>query len=102
MYLSAETIAKMEGVRRVHALNSAANRIDKSLGDEAGLKNHRNSSDHGGARETSSTEFHTPSTKKKRFTCCRVMGRGHRATNQKIGPGDFIGFAGGRSRRMRR
>ncbi len=39
MYLSAAAIAKIEGVRRVHALNSAAIRIDKSLGDEVGLKN---------------------------------------------------------------
>ena len=39
MYLSAEKIASMEGVRRVHNLNPAAIRIDKSLGDEVGLKN---------------------------------------------------------------
>ncbi|MEA2658431.1 MAG: hypothetical protein QOF64_1022, partial [Candidatus Binatota bacterium] len=39
MYLPAEKIAAMEGIRRVHALNPTAIRIDKSLGDEAGLKN---------------------------------------------------------------
>src|ERR1041385_9416567 len=39
MYLSANEIAAMQAVRRVHQLNSAAIREDKSLGDEAGLKN---------------------------------------------------------------
>ena len=39
MYLSAEAIARMEGLRRVHQLNSAAIRLDKSLGDETGLRN---------------------------------------------------------------
>ena len=39
MYLSAKKIAVMAGVRRVHNLNPAAIRTDKSLGDEAGLKN---------------------------------------------------------------
>ena len=39
MFLSAQTISAMEGVRRVHSLNPAAIRTDKSLGDEVGLKN---------------------------------------------------------------
>jgi uncharacterized cupin superfamily protein len=39
MYLPAEKIATVEGVRRVHTLNPAAIRMDKSLGDEVGLKN---------------------------------------------------------------
>ena len=39
MYLSTKEIAAMQAVRRVHQLNSAAIRLDKSLGDEAGLKN---------------------------------------------------------------
>jgi uncharacterized cupin superfamily protein len=39
MYLSANEIAAMQAVRRVHQLNSDAIREDKSLGDEAGLKN---------------------------------------------------------------
>ena len=58
MYISAEKIAAMEGVRRVHNLNPAAIRIDKSLGDEVGLKNigiHLISI----APGDKSTEFHT-------------------------------------------
>ena len=58
MYLSAEKIVAMEGVRRVHNLNPAAIRIDKSLGDEVGLKNigiHLISI----APGDKSTEFHT-------------------------------------------
>jgi len=39
MYLSAEKIAAIESVRRVHNLNPAAIRMNKSLGDEVGLKN---------------------------------------------------------------
>ena len=39
MYLSAKQIAAMESVRRVHNLNPNAIRTDKSLGDQAGLKN---------------------------------------------------------------
>ena len=39
MYLSAEKIAAMEGEHRVHFVNPAAKRINKSLGDAAGLKN---------------------------------------------------------------
>ena len=39
MHLSAEKIAAMEGLRRVHNLNPGAIRNDKSLGDEVGLKN---------------------------------------------------------------
>src|SRR5258707_4032350 len=37
MYLSAKQIIVMEGVRRVHNLNPAAIRTDKSLGAELGL-----------------------------------------------------------------
>ena len=39
MYLSAKTIAAMAGEHRVHFVNPAAKRINKSLGDAAGLKN---------------------------------------------------------------
>ena len=39
MYLSADKIAAMEGEHRVHFVNPAAKRINKSLGDAAGLKN---------------------------------------------------------------
>ena len=39
MFLSAEKIAAMAGEHRVHFVNPAAKRINKSLGDAAGLKN---------------------------------------------------------------
>ena len=95
MYLSAEKIATMEGVRRVHNLNPAAIRIDKSLGDEVGLKNfgiHLISI----APGDKSTEFHSHRYEEEAIyvlsgTGMEVMGE----TKQKIGPGDFIGFPGG-------
>lgn len=92
MYLSADAIAKIEGVRRVHALNSAAIRIDKSLGDEAGLKNigiHLITI----APGDKSTEFH--SHKYEEEAIYVVSGYGTEImgdATQKIGPGDFIGF----------
>ena len=39
MYLSAADIEQLEGVRKVHYLNGAAERLNKSLGDATGLKN---------------------------------------------------------------
>ena len=93
MYLSAEKIAAMEGVRRVHSLNPAAIRIDKSLGDEVGLKNigiHLISI----APGDKSTEFHTHRYEEEAIYV--LSGRGTEIIgNQtyKIGPGDFIGFA---------
>ena len=39
MYLSAQVIATMEVVKRVHFLNDSAIRSNKSIGDAAGLKN---------------------------------------------------------------
>ena len=39
MHLSAKVIEAMEGERRVHFVNPKAVRINKSLGDAAGLKN---------------------------------------------------------------
>jgi uncharacterized cupin superfamily protein len=95
MHLSAEKIAAMEGVRRVHNLNSAAIRIDKSLGDEVGLKNlgiHLISI----APGDKSTEFHT-----HRYEEEAIYVLSGRATevigdqSYKIGSGDFIGFTGG-------
>jgi uncharacterized cupin superfamily protein len=92
MYLSAETIAKIEGVRRAHQLNSAAIRLDKSLGDEAGLQNigiHLITI----APGDKSTEFHTHKYEEEAIYVLsghgtEIMGE----TSQKIGPGDFIGF----------
>ena len=95
MYFSAQTIAAMEGIRRVHTLNPAAIRIDKSLGDEVGLKNigiHLISI----APGDKSTEFH--SHKYEEEAIYVLSGHGMEVvgeTNQKIGPGDFIGFPGG-------
>jgi uncharacterized cupin superfamily protein len=95
MYLSAERIAALEGVRRVHTLNPAAIRMDKSLGDEVGLKNigiHLISI----APGDKSTEFHTHKYEEEAIYV--LSGRGTEImgeTKQKIGPGDFIGFPAG-------
>ena len=95
MYLSAEKIAAMEGVRRVHSLNPVAIRIDKSLGDEVGLKNigiHLISI----APGDKSTEFHTHRYEEEAIYV--LAGRGTEIIGDqtyKIGPGDFIGFPGG-------
>ena len=95
MYISAEAIAKMEGVHRVHQLNSAAIRTDKSIGDEAGLKNigiHLITI----APGDKSTEFHTHKYEEEAIYV--VSGHGTEITgdtHQKIGPGDFIGFPAG-------
>ena len=95
MYISAEAITKMEGVRRVHQLNSAAIRLDKSIGDEVGLKNigvHLITI----APGDKSTEFHTHKYEDEAIYVLsghgtEIMGD----TKQKIGPGDFIGFPAG-------
>jgi len=94
MYLSAETIAAMEGVRRVHTLNPGAIRIDKSIGDEVGLKNigiHLITI----APGDKSTEFHTHKYEEEAIYV--LSGHGTEVigdTTQKIGPGDFVGFPG--------
>ena len=95
MHLSAEAIAKMEGVRRVHQLNPAAIRLDKSIGDEVGLKNigvHLVTI----APGDKSTEFHVHKYEDEAIYVLsghgtEIMGD----TKQKIGPGDFIGFPAG-------
>ena len=95
MYLSAEKISSLQGIRRVHALNAAAIRLDKSLGDECGLKNlgiHLITI----APGDKSTEFH--SHKYEDEAIYVLAGNGIEIigdTSQKIGPGDFIGFAAG-------
>ena len=95
MYLSAEKIAAMEGVRRVHNLNPTAIRINKSLGDAVGLKNigiHLISI----APGDKSTEFHTHRYEEEAIYV--LSGRGIAVigeATQKIGPGDFIGFPAG-------
>jgi uncharacterized cupin superfamily protein len=95
MYLSAEAIAKLEDVRRVHQLNPSAIRLDKSIGDEVGLKNigvHLITI----AAGDKSTEFHTHKYEEEAIYV--LSGRGTEIvgeTAQKIGPGDFIGFPAG-------
>src|SRR4030095_5087734 len=95
MYLSAEKIAAMQGVRRVHTLNPAAIRLDKSLGDEVGLKNigiHLITI----APGDKSTEFHTHKYEEEAIYV--LSGHGTEVideTKQKIGPGDFIGCPAG-------
>ena len=95
MYLSAQQIAALNGVRRVHQLNSGAIRLDKSLGDEVGLENigvHLITI----APGEKSTEFHTHKYEDEAIYVLsghgtEVMGD----TKQTIGPGDFIGFPAG-------
>jgi uncharacterized cupin superfamily protein len=95
MYLSAEKIAAMDGVRRVHFLNPAAIRINKSLGDEVGLKNigiHLISV----APGDRSTEFHAHRYEEEAIYV--LSGRGTEVIGDqtyKIAAGDFIGFTGG-------
>ena len=95
MYVSAQQISSLAGVRRVHQLNSAAIRLDKSLGDEAGLKNigvHLMTI----APGDKSTEFH--SHKYEDEAIYVLSGHGTELVGNdahKIGPGDFIGLPGG-------
>ena len=92
MYLSVQSIAAMEGVRRVHHLNPAAVRTDKSLGDEVGLGNigiHLISI----APGDKSTEFH--SHKYEEEAIYVLSGYGSEVIGDethRIGPGDFIGM----------
>jgi uncharacterized cupin superfamily protein len=95
MYLSAEKIAAIEGERRVHFVNPAAVRIDKSLGDLAGLKNlgvHMMTV----APGERSAEYHCHKYEDEAIYV--LSGRGTSVIGDEsfaIGPGDFIGFSGG-------
>lgn len=95
MYLSSQKIAQLEALRRVHTLNPAAIRINKSLGDEVGLKNigvHLITI----APGDKSTEFHTHRYEEEAIYV--LSGHGTEVigdTSQKIEPGDFIGFPAG-------
>ena len=95
MYISAQQISSLAGVRRVHQINSAAIRLDKSLGDEAGLKNigiHLITI----APGDKSTEFH--SHKYEDEAIYVLSGHGTEIIGNeahKIGPGDFTGLPAG-------
>jgi len=92
MYLSNQAIAAMQAVKRVHFLNDAAIRSNKSIGDAAGLKNigvHLITVEPGHR----STEFHFHHYEEE---CVYVLS-GHGAamegeTSHKIGPGDFLAY----------
>jgi uncharacterized cupin superfamily protein len=91
MYLSAQAIAAMEAVKRVHFLNEGAVRSNKSLGDAAGLKNlgvHLTTVQPGHR----STEYHYHHYEEE---CVYVLsGHGTAVIGEqthKIGPGDFMG-----------
>jgi uncharacterized cupin superfamily protein len=94
MYLSAEQIAAMAGEQRIHFVNPAAKRINKSLGDAAGLKNL-------GVHITTvapgdrSSEYHSHRYEDEAIYV--LSGRGTAVIGEesfKIGPGDFLGFPG--------
>jgi uncharacterized cupin superfamily protein len=95
MYLSAEKIAEMKGVRRIHNLNPSAVRVNKSLGDEVGLKNigvHLMTI----APGVKSTEFHAHKYEDEAIYV--LSGQGAEVIGDesyKIGPGDFIGLPAG-------
>ncbi|NMF86452.1 cupin domain-containing protein [Nodosilinea sp. P-1105] len=91
MHLSAKAIADMAGQKKVHFLNEAAVRINKSLGDAVGLKNI-------GVHVISvlpghySTEHHVHLFEEE---CVYVLsGQGTAFIGNDahaVGPGDFIG-----------
>ncbi|MBM4260844.1 MAG: cupin domain-containing protein [Deltaproteobacteria bacterium] len=95
MYLSAAAIAAMKGEERVHFVNPACKRINKSLGDAAGLKNmgvHMMTI----APGDRSSEYHCHKYEDEAIyvlsgTGTAVIGE----EKHKIGPGDFIGLPGG-------
>ena len=95
MYLSSAAIAELEGVRRVHQLNPTAIRLDKSIGDEVGLKNigvHLITI----APGDKSTEFHTHKYEEEAIYV--LSGHGTEIlgdATHEVGPGDFIGFPAG-------
>jgi uncharacterized cupin superfamily protein len=95
MYLSAEKIAAIEGVRRVHFVNPKAVRINRSLGDAAGLKNlgvHMMTV----APGDRSAEYHCHRYEDEAIYV--LSGHGTAVIGDesyKIGPGDFLGFPAG-------
>src|SRR5215204_4989796 len=95
MYLSAEKIAAMQGEQRIHFVNPAAKRINKSLGDAAGLKNlgvHMMTV----APGDRSSEYHSHRYEDEAIYV--ISGGGTAVIGEesfKISAGDFLGFPGG-------
>ena len=95
MYISVDKIAALEGERRVHFVNPNAVRINKSLGDLAGLKNlgiHMMTV----APGDRSSEYHCHRYEDEAIYV--LSGQGTAVIGDesyKIGPGDFLGFPGG-------
>ena len=95
MHLSAKVIEAMEGERRVHFVNPKAVRINKSLGDAAGLKNlgvHMMTVEPGDR----SSEYHCHRYEDEAIYV--LSGHGTAVIGEqsyRIGPGDFLGFPGG-------
>ena len=95
MYLSAEVIAAMTGEQRIHKVNPAAKRLNKSLGDAVGLKNlgvHIMTV----APGDRSSEYHSHRYEDEAIYV--LSGRGTAVIGEEsfqIGPGDFLGFPGG-------
>ncbi|WP_163575210.1 cupin domain-containing protein [Halomonas faecis] len=91
MYLSAQDIEALEGVRKTHFLNAQAVRINKSLGDAVGMTQlgiHQISVPPGHF----STEFHCHRYEEEAIyvlsgTGVATLGE----CKQSVGPGDFIG-----------
>jgi uncharacterized cupin superfamily protein len=92
MYLSAQDIESLDGIRKPHFLNPQAIRLQKSLGDAVGLKRlgaHLITIDPG----QYSTEFHAHVYEEEMVYI--LSGRGLAAIGDKqqpVGPGDFIGY----------
>jgi uncharacterized cupin superfamily protein len=95
MYVSAEKISSMKAEERVHFVNPAAKRLNKSLGDAAGLKNlgvHIMTV----APGDRSSEYHCHKYEDEAIYV--LSGRGTSVIGDetfKIASGDFIGFPGG-------
>lgn len=95
MYLSAEQIAQLAGVDKIHYLNPAAVRNNKSLGDATGLRNigvHLITVQPGHF----STEYHVHLYEEE---CIYVLSGSGIATvgedKFKVGPGDFLSCPAG-------
>ena len=95
MFLSAAKIAAMQGEQRVHFVNPAAKRLNKSLGDAAGLK-HLGIHMMTVAPGDRSSEYHCHKYEDEAIYVLSGCGTAVIGSESyKIGPGDFLGFPGG-------